>query len=94
MQGIAATTFYDQIKAFFADCAAVQRGHGDAKGTEWFTKASMHWMRPSHANHAIAGRVAIEIAQQNLDASLATTTVNVTTQKRRRMKAVETFWKR
>ena len=31
-QGIAATTFYDQIKAFFTDCAAVLRGQGDTKG--------------------------------------------------------------
>ncbi len=37
----------------------------------------------------------IEIAQQNLGhASLATTTVYVTTEKRRRMKAVEAFWRR
>jgi len=38
-QGIAATTFYDQIKAFFADCAGVLRqqgGQGDAKGAERF----------------------------------------------------------
>ena len=37
----------------------------------------------------------IEVAQQNLGhASLATTTVYVTTEKRRRMKAVEIFWRR
>ena len=37
----------------------------------------------------------IEIAQQNLGhASLATTTVYVTTDNPRRMKAVEAFWKR
>lgn len=53
------------------------------------------WMRHSHASHAIAGGMPIEIAQQNLGhASLATTTVYVTTEKRRRMKAVEAFWKR
>ena len=35
----------------------------------------------------------IEIAQQNLGhASPATTTVYVTTEKRRRMRAVQTFW--
>jgi len=94
-QGIAATTFYDQIKAFFADCANVLRGQGDAKGAERFLRASTHWMRHSHASHAIAGGMPIEIAQQNLGhASLATTTVYVTTEKRRRMKAVEAFWKR
>lgn len=94
-EGIAATTFYDQIKAFFADCASVLRTQGDAKGAERFQKASTHWMRHSHASHAIAGGMPIEIAQQNLGhASLATTTVYVTTEKRRRMKAVEAFWQK
>jgi site-specific recombinase XerD len=94
-QGIAATTFYDQIKAFFSECAGVLRRQGDAKGAERFEKASTHWMRHSHASHAIAAGMPIEIAQQNLGhASLATTTVYVTTEKRRRMKAVEAFWKR
>ena len=94
-QGIAATTFYDQIKAFFEDCAHALRGQGDAKGAERFRKASTHWMRHSHASHAIAGGMPIEIAQQNLGhASLATTTVYVTTEKRRRMKAVEAFWQK
>ena len=94
-QGIAATTFYDQIKALFADCATVLRGQGDGKGAERFARASTHWMRHSHASHAIASGMPIEIAQQNLGhASLATTTVYVTTEKRRRMKAVEAFWGR
>lgn len=93
--GIAATTFYDQIKRFFDDCARVLRGKDDVKGAERFEKASTHWMRHSHASHAIASGMPIEIAQQNLGhASLATTTVYVTTEKRRRMKAVEVFWKR
>ena len=93
--GIAATTLYDQIKRFFEDCASVLRRQGDSKGAERFDQASTHWMRHSHASHAIAGGMPIEIAQQNLGhASLATTTVYVTTEKRRRMKAVEAFWKR
>ena len=94
-EGIAAATFYDQIKAFFTDCADVLRGQGDSKGAERFAKASTHWMRHSHASHAIASGMPIEIAQQNLGhASLATTTVYVTPEKRRRMRAVEAFWKR
>jgi site-specific recombinase XerD len=94
-EGIAATTFYDQIKAFFAGCGDVLRAQGDAKGAERFVKASTHWMRHSHASHAIAAGMPIEIAQQNLGhASLATTTVYVTTESKRRMKAVEIFWKR
>jgi site-specific recombinase XerD len=52
-------------------------------------------MRHSHASHAIASGIPIEIAQQNLGhASLAITTVYVTAEKRRRMKAVEAFWRR
>ncbi|MBC7728944.1 MAG: tyrosine-type recombinase/integrase, partial [Microbacteriaceae bacterium] len=94
-QGIAGTTFYDQSKAFFAACASELQGRGDVKGAERFAKASTHWMRHSHASHAIAGGMPIEIAQQNLGhASLATTTVYVTTEKRRRMKAIEAFWNR
>ena len=94
-QGIAATTFYDQIKAFFAYCASVLRGQDVGKGAERFAKASTHWMRHSHARHAIAGGMPIKIAQQNLGhASLATTAVYVTTEKRRRMKAVEAFWQK
>ena len=93
--GLAATTFYDQTKAFFTQCAGALRGQGDAKGAERLAKASTHWMRHSHASHAIAGGMPIEIAQQNLGhASLATTTVYVTTEQKRRMKAVESFWKR
>ena len=92
-EGIAATTFYDQIKAFFMGCADALQGQGDTRGSERFTKASTHWMRHSHASHAIASGMPIEIAQQNLGhASLATTTVYVTTESRRRMKAVEAFW--
>ena len=94
-EGIAATTFYDQIKAFFTGCADALQGQGDARGAERFVKASTHWMRHSHASHAIASGMPIEIAQQNLGhASLATTTVYVTTESRRRMKAVEAFWRR
>ena len=50
---------------------------------------------PPHVSRAIAGGMPIEIAQQNLGhASLATTTVYVTTEKRRRMQAVEAFWRK
>ena len=70
-------------------------GRAMRRGVERFTNASTHWMRHSHASHAIAGGMRVEIAQQNLGhASLVSPTVYVTTEKRRRMKAVETFWKR
>ena len=94
-EGIAGTTLYDQIKRFFAECGDVLRLQGDVRGAERFARASTHWLRHSHASHAIASGMPIEIAQQNLGhASLATTTVYVTTESKRRMKAVETFWNR
>nr|WP_246295144.1 site-specific integrase [Schlegelella koreensis] len=50
-------------------------------------------MRHSHASHAIASGMPIEVAQQNLGhASLATTAIYVTTEAKRRMRAVESFW--
>ena len=92
--GMAASSLYDQLKAFFTDCAAVLKGQGDSRGAERMARASTHWLRHSHASHAIAGGMPIEIAQQNLGhASLATTTVYVTTESKRRMKAVEKFWR-
>jgi integrase len=75
-EGIAATTLYDQVKRFFADCADVRTGQGDTKGADRLARSSTHWLRHSHASHAIAAGMPIEIAQQNLaHASLATTTV-------------------
>ena len=94
-EGVAATTLYRQVKRFFQECADVLRRQGDVKGAERFERASTHWMRHSHASHAIAAGMPIEIAQQNLGhASLATTTVYVTTEAKRRLRAVEKFWKR
>ena len=91
--GIAAATLYDQVKAFFAGCAKELRGQGDEKGAARLAKASTHWLRHTHASHAIANGMPIEIAQQNLGhASLATTTVYVKTEEKRRMRAVKKFW--
>ena len=93
LQGIAATTLYDQIKAFFGRCASELLKDGDQKGAARLAKASTHWLRHTHASHAIAGGMPIEVAQQNLGhASLATTTVYVMTEEKRRMKAVKKFW--
>jgi site-specific recombinase XerD len=92
-EGIAAATFYRQVKVFFGECAGVLRGQGDERSAERFARASTHWLRHSHASHAIARGMPIEIAQQNLGhASLATTTVYVTTESKRRMRAIRAFW--
>jgi site-specific recombinase XerD len=91
--GIASNTLYDQLKTYFGQCAAVLREQGDERGAQRLRAASTHWLRHSHASHAIARGTPIEIAQQNLGhASLATTTVYVTTEQRRRMKAMKKFW--
>ena len=90
LQGIAATTLYE---AFFGRCASELLKDGDQKGAARLAKASTHWLRHTHASHAIAGGMPIEVAQQNLGhASLATTTVYVKTEEKRRMKAVKKFW--
>ena len=91
--GISTNTLYDQLKRFFAHCADKLAGQGDHKGAERMRKASTHWLRHTHASHAIARGTRVEIAQQILGhASLATTTAYVTTEDKRRMKAMARFW--
>lgn len=93
--GIAANTLYDQLKRFFRNCARLFIARGDAKGAARLARASPHWLRHSHASHSIARGTRVEIEQQILGhASLATTTVYVTTEGKRRMKAITSFWQR
>lgn len=94
-QGISANTLYDQVKRFFEDCAAVMRGRGDDKGAGRLQRASTHWLRHSHASHSIALGTPIEVAKDVLGhTSLATTTVYVATEQKRRMRALAAFWDR
>jgi len=91
--GIAASTLYDQIKAFFGECATILAKQNEARGAERFAQASTHWMRHTHASHSIANGTPIQVAQQNLGhASLATTTIYVTTEKKERLKKMGAFW--
>jgi len=91
--GIAASTLYDQLKAFFGDCGAALGRTGDARGAERLARASTHWLRHTHASHSLSKGTRIEIEQQILGhASLGTTTVYVTTEDKRRMKAAAAFW--
>lgn len=85
-EGITASTLARQLKTFFHQCGLRLREMGDVRGADRFEQASTHWLRHTHASHAIAQGMPIEVAQQNLGhASLATTTIYVTTEKRRRM---------
>lgn len=93
--GIVANTLYDQLKRFFEDCGAVLGARGDTKGAIRFAKASTHWLRHTHASHSLARGTRVEIEQQILGhASLGTTTVYITTEGKRRMKAIAAFARR
>ena len=77
------------------DVGGSSSSHAGSSSSHPNSSTCTHWIRHSHASHAIAGGMPIEIAQQDLGhASLATTTIYVTTEKRRRMKAVEAFWRK
>jgi site-specific recombinase XerD len=57
-------------------------------------KASAHWLRHSHASHALESGVELAGVQANLGhASLGTTSVYVTTEQKRRLKQMRGFWK-
>jgi site-specific recombinase XerD len=76
--GVATTTLYDQLVACFEACARALAAKGDARGALKLAQASTHWLRHSHASHAIAEGVPIEVVQKNLGhVSLATTTMYV-----------------
>ncbi len=72
-EGVAASTFYDQLKAFFAHGAEVLRGEGDAKGAGRFAKASTHWLpfarepcdRPRHAERDSAAESGTRVARDH-----------------------------
>jgi integrase len=91
-EGIAHGTLYDQMKAFFAACAA-QLEKTDAAGGQGLAAASAHWLRHTHGNHSAALGTPLEVLQQNLGhASLHTTAVYARTDKRKRAKPIESSW--
>ncbi len=83
---------YRQIKRFFQACA-IELEATDPRGAERLNAASTHWLRHSHASHAIAAGMPVEVMQQNLGhKSLDTTTLYVTSEEANRMKAMRGFW--
>ncbi len=91
--GLAESTLYSLLKHFFKHCAG-KLIISDAKEAERFRRGSTHWLRHAHASHGIAKGVPLEVMQANLGhASLATTTVYVTTEKARRMRAMQRVWR-
>ena len=61
-------------------------------------RASTHWLRHSHASHALQGRegqtpVPIQVVQNNLGhASVGTTSMYLTTERDERLNAMRGFW--
>ena len=74
--GWSASGLYQAIKAFLSQAAASVEGIDGQQ----LRKASTHWLRPSHASHALRGRegqppVRIQVVRNNLGhASVETTT--------------------
>src|SRR5450631_3668771 len=59
---------------------------------ERLTQASTHWLLHTHGSHSMTAGTPLDIVQQNMGhASIDTTTINVTSEDRRRMKAMQQF---
>ena len=88
---IAAGTLYELLKGFFAQCADAL-GRTSAADADRLRQASTHWLRHTHGSHAIAAGVPIDVVQNNLGhASIATTGIYVTSEKKRRHTEVSRF---
>ena len=91
--GVHETTLYAQLKAFFGRCADALMAAGDSAGAQRLSRASTHWLRHTHATHALAKGVPVDVAQHNLGhASLATTSMYVSTERARRLQKMQGFW--
>ena len=94
---VAAGGLYKDLKRFFAACAD-DLENDDAAGAARLRKASTHWLRHTHASHAVNGRpgragVPVQVMQANLGhASLATTSNYITTERDLRMAAMQGFF--
>jgi integrase len=84
LEGITAGTLYEQLKVFFGQCAD-RLSRTSMADADRLRQASTHWLRHTHGSHAIAAGVPIDVVQNNLGhASVATTGIYVTSEKRRR----------
>ncbi|OYU66270.1 MAG: int, tyrosine-based site-specific recombinase, partial [Burkholderiales bacterium PBB5] len=92
--GIAAATLYRQLKDHFRVCSAALTDAGDHAAAARLANASTHWLRHTHASHALASGVSLQATQQNLGhASLSTTSAYVTTERAKRLAALQRFWR-
>ncbi len=90
--GISVSTLHAQIKKFFAECGQALAAT-DWVGAGRFNEASTHWLRHTHGMHAVESGMPLDVVQQNMGHdSLDTTTIYVTAEQRRRIKAMAKFW--
>jgi site-specific recombinase XerD len=83
-EGITAGTLYEQLKAFFGLCAD-RLSRTSMADADRLRQASTHWLRHTHGSHAIAAGVPVEVVKENLGhTSIATTSMYVTAEKKRR----------
>ena len=91
-----ASGLYQAMKIFLAQVADNVGGDDG----ERLRKASTHWLRHSHASHALQGRggqrpVPLQVVQNNLGhSSLAITSLYLTTERDARLRAMRGFWRR
>lgn len=82
---------YKLLKKVFA-AAAVTLKETDPVGARRLTKASPHWLRHTHATHAIESGILLHVVQKNLDhASLDTTTIYTFAEDQLRYREMERF---
>jgi len=82
-----------QIKEHLRGCAMARLAAGDPIVSRQLARASTHWPRHTHASHALASGVSVEVAQQDLGhASLVTTSLYITKKKAQRLRAMSAFW--
>jgi site-specific recombinase XerD len=84
--GITASRLWKVLKGFFAQVAASLEDHNPAL-VEKLQSASPHWMRHTHATHALANGVELTTVRDNLrHASVSTTSIYLHTDQRKRAK--------
>lgn len=88
-QPLSGGRIYELLVQAFERCAAGLAAE-NPRAAEKIREASTHWLRHTHGSHAVALGVPTDVLQANLGhQSLATTSIYVTAEKRRRQRAVE-----
>jgi site-specific recombinase XerD len=86
---LTAGRLYEVLVDGFARCAREVALH-DPRAAETIREATTHWLRHTHGSHAVARGVPPDVLQANLGhQSLATTSIYVQAEKKRRHRAVE-----